>query len=176
MSKGILVLGAESSGNRYMTRLLISAGCDGNAEPPYNDVEPRDGLPFVWLRSVPYRQTIPDLHKLITDAWSYTDDVEAVVMLRDMYPSLMSQVKIRHAPDMETARQRTENALCTIFQALGERAVPFLAVTYSGLVNHTPDVVKWVTSELGLDMPEKLESAYDGDLPWWREREARVEN
>ena len=174
MSKAVLVLGAESSGNRYMTRLLISAGCDGNAEPPYEDVTPRAGVPFVWLRSVPYAQGIPDLHKLITDAQGHTDDVVAVVMLRDMYPSLMSQVKIRHAPDFETARRRTENALCTIFRALDQTGIPFIPVTYSGLVNHTPDVVKWVTSELGLAMPQKLESAYDADLQWWREREAQA--
>lgn len=176
MSKGILVLGAESSGNRYMTRLLISAGCDGHAEPPYEDVPPRDGVPFVWLRSVPYAQDIPDLPAVVAAAGQHTDDLTAVVMIRDMYPSLRSQVKIGHALDLETARYRTENAVCTIFRALEDTAVPFLIVTYSGLVNHTHYLVKWLVYELGLSMPETVESAYDGDLQWWREREASLEN
>lgn len=165
------MLGAESSGNRYMTRLLISAGCDGHADPPYQDVTPREGVPFVWLRSVPYAQEVPDLQKLVFNMWAYTEDVTAVVMLRDMYPSLVSQVKIGHAPNYETARRRTRNALLHIFDAVRGMGLSFIPVTYSGLVNHTPDVVQWVTSELGLTMPKTLESAYDGDLPWWQERE-----
>ena len=63
MKRAFLVLGAESSGTRLVTRLLIAAGChgDGGHQQPFDKWQaassPFDGKdPIVWRRSYPWTE------------------------------------------------------------------------------------------------------------------------
>lgn len=161
---GILVLGAESSGNRLMTRLLVEMGCDGIYTPPYNDVHPSHAKPFVWLRSIPYAQDIPDLPALVRSA--PTDDINAVVMIRDWLPMISSQIASGHAPNEQAATHRSRHALAYIFGFLLDADIPYTLVTYEGLISRPIQICRYLADRLGLSMPETL-SIYDADAKWW---------
>ena len=167
MKQGYLVLGAEGSGNRLMTRLLIAGGCSGNAESPYSDVEPENDVPFVWFRSVPYAQQVPNLYTLIDSL----QDVHwrVVVMLRDWYPQQHSQVAIGHCSPLP-CEERTRAALSYIFEFVSRRQLEYYPVTYSGLVNHPYELVPWLVSVLELPRfpAEIMYEIKDADTKWWQ--------
>ena len=53
--RAFVVLGAESSGTRLLTRMLIASGCKGSDgyDQPWDDKLPYDDPLIVWRRSVP---------------------------------------------------------------------------------------------------------------------------
>lgn len=177
MSKAYLVVGPESSGNRLMARLLIAAGCygDGDMFQRLDDRIPTPeeiDQPLVWVRSYPhgpngekYKRHWPDIYNLIEKlrerSWS---SVTIVVMVRDMYCVISSQVAHGHALDHIEAAQRCTQAYFRIFQQLSE--MPFgkipIIVTYEGLINNPEETMGWLIPSLGLGtiddyvFPEKI--------------------
>lgn len=137
--KAIIVCGPESSGNRLMTKLLMISGCmgqDGHEQDfdtyvPHADQTQRN---IVWRISVPggknYR---PNILYMVHMLQSKNYDVQVVVMTRDWHCVTHSQsfhLKI----DKDLALHRTREAYLHIFDQLRSACVPFVVVTYGGLV------------------------------------------
>ncbi len=92
MKKAFLVLGPESSGTRFITKLLINAGCFGDSDHDQrldiledreriNEEElPHDDTPIVWRRSYPHRGIFADIGNPIRQLRQIGYDVRAVIM------------------------------------------------------------------------------------------------
>ena len=170
MTLAVMVLGAESSGNRLMTRLLIAAGCDGDGDVFQRldaGIPPAGTQPIVWLRSVPHNNEFPALGACFRLLRTQGYRVKAVVMLRDWQPMTRSQVETGHTPSPELAEERTRQAYPHIFNALLAADVPYVTVTLEGLIARPESVLRWLTNWLGLPMPDTHETIRDVDEKWW---------
>src|SRR6266540_4276722 len=107
MKRAYLVLGPESSGTRFVTKLLIDAGClgDGDHEQRLDKpgdqsrelleeaLLPHDETPIVWRRSYPHGGQWVDISQAVGQLRRKGYDVHAVVTTRDWFPMIQSQLK-----------------------------------------------------------------------------------
>ncbi len=157
-----LVLGAESSGTRLFTRILMGVGCAGDDghEQKFDVLIPEaNGRPIVWRRSFPHGgewPKVPDLYRSLRDK-DY--EVRAVVMTRDWLAMRKSQIEAGHVAghaggqhDLETkALQNIREAYNRIFGGLHNAdTMPYVMVSYEGLyqrpeitIRHTLDTLGW---------------------------------
>ena len=65
--RAFVVLGAESSGTRLLTRILIASGCEGSAEheQPWDKKLPYDQPLIVWRRSLPHSEKLPPIRWIL---------------------------------------------------------------------------------------------------------------
>ncbi|MEM6700174.1 MAG: hypothetical protein AAF599_17350, partial [Bacteroidota bacterium] len=122
--RAFLVLGAESNGSHLVTDILINAGCIGHAgnhvpwQPnnkvlhrgikkpweykfptdlqPWDKKMPTNENPIVWRRSIPHGKQWINLTKMILDLKERGYQVKAIVVTRDSYAALQSQLKWQH--------------------------------------------------------------------------------
>ena len=151
--KAILVLGPECSGTRLLTKILVEAGCAGSDEhhQHWDDHEftETDEL-VVWRRSFPHDQKWPDVGEMTRRLWAAGYEVQVVVIVREHYSVAGSQVAHDYAADRGAAWGRINEALCRIFAALAMTGIPFIVVTYEGLVQRPGKVQNWLIGLLGL--------------------------
>lgn len=177
MTNAILVMGAESSGNRLMLRILHAAGCAGklhedNSQDFDTYLPPASDTPIAWLKTFPHAQEYPDMDAWYNKLRSAGYQVGgAVVMIRDWFPMLSSQVAIKHAPDHIMCNARSQGGLVRIFEGLHEYSIPFFTVTYSGLVHHTKPLLTWLLPQLDARLQVPDIDVYDGDEKWWEKYE-----
>lgn len=170
MTNAYLVLGAESSGNRLMTRVLIAAGCAGvaGAQQALDDaIPPADGTPIVWLRSVPHGRVFPDIaaHIHLLDAAGYC--VRCVVMHRDFHAQTHSQVAARHVQTLEQAQMHVRLAYQRIYAALSETKCWYVALNYEALVQNPDAVMAWLLPMLDLPIPLLSEPIRNENEKWY---------
>lgn len=173
--RAYLVIGPESTGTRLLTRVLIAAGCRGDAghEQAFDAPGPvsADSHPVVWRRSVPHRHT-----------WLTAADIRAklpgrrltaLVTVRDWHATVESQLRAPHVATRDEARaniQRAESHIHGIIRALAP--VAHYTVTYEALVARPVDVQRWLAAELGLTMPDPPVEVYDGNARYYGEGKA----
>jgi len=166
--RAFLVLGAESTGTRLATKLLIQAGCtgwDGHFQP--FDKEPfGDQDPVVWRRSVPHNGRWLDMGTLMSRLTGR--DVHVVVTVRDWACTVASQVKSKHAPTKQIARERIEEAYLQIFAELNHHKVPFTILVYESLILGGPQAQFAFVKSLGLDPSMAAIDVTDQNAKWWR--------
>ena len=167
--RAFLVLGPESSGTRLLTRLLIAAGCEGSAahHQPFDEQTPEGVSPLVWRRSVPQRGHWPDIASMVGELRRRNYSVHAIVTMRDWLPSAGSQVRAGHVADRVQAYTHLARAYPHIFAELGRAGVPFVCVTYAGLVGRPDKMLGWLTAYLSLPTPNGFEDVFDADERWW---------
>jgi len=172
--KAILVLGPESSGTRLMTRLLIGCGCDGDGDhhQRFDRELPPPGKTIVWRRSVPYGGFLPDLKGMVDQLREKGySEIAAVVMMRDWYPTAMSQIA-NHCRDcdLKRAMDRVRDGLLWIFRFLIESGIRFVVVNYEALIQRPGDVMRWVCRELGIPFKGVSEPLRDENAKWYEGR------
>ena len=168
--RAFLVVGAESSGTRLITRLLIAGGChgDGGHLQPFDKWQaascPFDGKdPIVWRRSYPWSKYHhwPNLKlDLVKPLLKHGYRVARVlVTTRNWYSISQSQVdpKNRHAPTQEDALENVQLAYCEIFTQLSRLGLPYLPVAYEAITCHGERAVRPLLKELGLNDRAPLE-------------------
>ena len=168
--RAIFVFGPESSGTRLMTRLLILAGCWGDADhsqrldvsPPPDDVNL-----VVWRRSVPHAARWFSIDNLIShlEPHGFTR-FQAVVTARDLHAMSHSQVAAGHVPSVQAARTNIQRAYTHIFSQLAKRSIPHILVTYEGLTTRPRETLRWLTSALDLTLPAVIPEIYNGNEKW----------
>jgi hypothetical protein len=186
--RAFLVLGPESHGNHLVTDLLVHAGCHGRSgnhvpwsgewqegiddRQPWDEKLPTDEDPIVWRRSVPHLKHWPDIRGMIDvlERRGYT--VHAIVVHRDRYAAIQSQLKWRHVADPEVARANIERAYPYIFAHLQAAAVKSTVVNYESLA-HYPAAQDDLLEELGLDAPSERLEVWDANRKWY---DARAEH
>jgi len=147
--KAYLVVGPESSGTRLMTRLLIEAGCIGQAShnQPLDQVlkgkadlsKHSEESRFVFRRSVPHAGHMPDLSRIDTRFRECGCQTFWIVMFREWAAMARSKVHQGH-------QNKREDAEC--------RVVPQLTHIFRFLVEHRPDFII-IDSSLMFIAPER---------------------
>lgn len=136
----VAVIGGESSGTRLMARLLSRAGCE------------------VLHRSFPY-EGAPLRHWPMAAVAGYEPDA-VVVMTRDWWASVPSQVRAGHVPDEATALANLRHAWQLTAQVAAGH--DWVAVGYESLVQRPAVVVANVCHWLGIPAPDVGE-IFDGN-------------
>lgn len=151
--RAFIVLGAESSGTRLLTSILITGGCHGSIEhaqpidDPGYDISPyRD---VVWRRSVPHNGETLDLPALI-GRLNVQGEREIIVLSihRDKHCNAKSQVWWGHANDYNSACERIDAANRAIDEIDPE--LERVAVSYETFVNHPERSQRELWSALSL--------------------------
>ncbi len=152
-----------------MTRLLIDAGCRGDAghEQPFDRELPRGVSPVVWRRSIPHGKNWPDVGGMVNALKTNGYDVKAIVATRDWHPVVESQVKARHVGSRKEALANLRRAYPFIFEHLAKSGVAWWLVSYEALVARPRKAAAKLLAALGLPLPEKIE-VFDGNEKYYR--------
>ena len=156
MKRCFLVLGPESSGTRFVTRTLIDGGCHGTDEheQPLDQTFDGAGDLIVWRRSLPHAGDWPDLNELADRLQLLGYEARVIVIVRDHYSAVRSQVSQIHAATTEEAERRIPEALRRIFEFITRRELPARLFTYEGLV-HQPEAFQLAMQEWGMEVNPK---------------------
>ena len=83
-------------------------------------------------------------------------NVQAVVMTRDWFSQVESQVAVGHVGTREQAAANLRNAYVWIFRELEQSAAPFYVVSYEALCQRPDAVMKRLCTALGLEWHEGM--------------------
>lgn len=197
--RAFLVLAPEGHGGHFVTDLLVHAGCHGHAgdhvpwrpdaralgleddkpwdHPLPTDVQPWDRVlptnedPVVWRRSMPHDGKWVDIEEMVRVLRARGYAVTCLVVARDRYCALRSQLKWRHVNDLETGEARIDQAHRHIAAALDRAEAPCVAVNYDALVKH-PETQDILLERLGLELPVDRLEVWDGNRKWLADRPA----
>jgi LPS sulfotransferase NodH len=166
MKRAFLVIGAESTGTRLVTRILLSAGCTGSADhfQPFDRGPIGDAKLVVWRRSVPHSGQPLDLPGLRSRLKSY--DIHALITIRDWTATSRSQVRNNHARSLEVFPRKLRLAYASIFEQLAETGTPFTFIVYESLVLHPRLAQLRLLEQLGLDAPRDLVQVQNQNRKW----------
>ncbi|MCB0565048.1 MAG: hypothetical protein KDD01_11790 [Phaeodactylibacter sp.] len=92
--------------------------------------------------------------------------VKVVVVTRDAYAGLQSQLKWRHIKDMEQGKANIAQAYFHIFRHLLRSGTLFTVVNYEALVQY-PKAQDFLLEQLGLERPPRRWPVYDGNQKWY---------
>ena len=170
MSKrAFVVMGPPSSGTRFMTRLLIAAGCDGDGDhhQRFDDTAPTTDL-IVFRRHMPARR-IPawaDGQNVFDALRSLGYAVTVVIMTRDRHCTIKSQLAAPHADDVAGAYFWLHETWREIFKHLPDD-MPFHIVSYESLVQRPYRAVTALYKQLGLEPATAFETIRDGNEKYY---------
>lgn len=181
MKKAFIVVGPEASGNRYLGRLLVSAGCAGSGthHQPFDKDNWNFELPepypekVVLVRSFPHAKAWPDLVTLKRKFDHYGYETTVLILFRDPWVVQESQIKEGHVANREMAFAHYQRAYSLIFEDIEQGELDFRIVPYSSLGRR--EFREWLFQSLDLQ-PVNPERFQDGDLKYltvWRNRGSR---
>lgn len=172
------VVGPESSGNRLMAKILVDAGCYGDANM-FQRLDrhiPTDVEKIVWIRSFPHGargegRHWPDMTLLRKKVRDLGYVPQAVVMARDEFCMARSQLKAGHVSDMHEAMYNIMHAKERIYTELNKASIAHITITFEGLIYRARQTTTWLLNMLNL--PDRGQSAYiyDANSKWYKELE-----
>lgn len=168
-TKAVFVLGPESSGTRLMTRLLIRAGCVGNASHEQGfdaaGLPAPDGRDVVWRRSLPHGGAWPDVREMIDAAAALGYEPRVVFMHRDVSALIASQLAAPHVKTEAEAVEHIDRVYRDYHDRLSEWGVSHANVNYETLFSDgwgvMLDLLRWL--DLSTVLGERL---YDGNAKY----------
>lgn len=162
-------MGPPSSGTRLMVRLLIAAGCVGDADTKdfqrWNELRPDADL-IVIRRHLP-RAAEPPVWSgpnVIHSLQSMGYVVTAIIMTRDWHATTASHAKEGYTDDPVFSRVWLRTLWRQMFDQLPDD-VDFEVVTYESL--QRPETVKALMARLGLDDTAVFEEIIDGNEKYY---------
>lgn len=172
MKNAFVVVGAESSGNRLMTRLLINAGCHGNGttdQPTLQEILDSGKENIVIHRSFPFGakgsgRDWPDLMEIHFALVAKEYLPVYIVMVRDPFCAARSAMKAHHIENIHVASYEHDEAYRKIFATIIKLDLPYIMVTYEGLVSHPAGTIGWLFPELGLPARFSTETIEDANV------------
>jgi hypothetical protein len=141
--QAFVVVGPESSGNRFMVRLLVASGCQDN--------DTKDKLAF--HRSFPHGKNWPDLNTIIKDLRTANYNPKLLIMVREGYANGLSQISQNHVRNIQDAEKHYKDAYRSIFRSVVEMDADFLVVPYSSLGRRR--FLEWLFGQLKLTVPDE---------------------
>lgn len=191
--RAFLVLGPESHGTHLVTDILLNAGCIGHAgnhvpwqpdnkelirgvKKPWEytfptDLQPWDRQlptvedPIVWRRSIPHGKQWIDISDMINVLKERHYAVHVIVVTRDPFSAIHSQLKWRHVKKLEKGKANVSRAYLHIFQHLSRSKTPYTLVSYESLAFY-PKAQDFLLEQIGLELPERRWPIYDGNRKW----------
>lgn len=163
------VLGPESSGNRFFTRVLISAGCagDGDHYQRWDDSNFKDApdTDIVWRRSLPYGPVWPDLDQMLaTVKAAGCMDVRVFWLFRNREPTIKSQLEKKYVKTELEAWKNIERAHFLIGKFIYRHDLPAQIVRYERIMRN-PKYIEVLLGRWGLAIPE-LPEIKNGNTKW----------
>lgn len=168
MSHAIIVAGAESSGTRLATRLLITAGFHG--QHSHNQL--LDGytttkklsahvashsIALATLRrSLPHSGNWPSLTGLYSLYASVFTSVSFLITLRDPSTLSVSQVARSHTSRYSSAIANADRANALIFAALAATSAPYSILHFSALCLHPHPTIHAALTHLSIPLSPQL--------------------
>ena len=159
MKRAVFVLGAESSGTRNMTRLLVKSGFAGTHEH-YQRYDNFETLAkekpdrFVIRRSVPHALTWVNIQGVIKFLKELGYFVSCIVTIRDWNCMIESQIKAGHVKDERKSRTNIRQAYAHIFSQLYAAGVEYVPVSYESLIHRPTETLERLGKELQINFPE----------------------
>lgn len=191
--RAFLVLGPESHGTHLVTDILLNAACIGHAgnhvpwQPdnkelirgvkkpwqytfptdlqPWDRQLPTEEDPIVWRRSIPHGKQWVDIADMINILKERHYAVHVIVVTRDPFSAIHSQLKWRHVKSMEKGKANISRAYLHIFQHLSRSKTPYTLVNYESLATY-PKAQDFLLEQIGLELPERRWPIYDGNRKW----------
>lgn len=165
--RAFLVLGAESTGTRFVAHILRAAGCRGHANPDgryqqWDTNAPTTQSPIVWHRSFPHGDLFLPIRQIMTQIPHY--DTQAIVCTRDWFAMSASQANFRPLEDVAT---NTQHAYSMIFSGLDEFLIPHLIVTYESLIYNYEPFTRRLLAYLNLPVPAILPPVHNGNKKYY---------
>lgn len=192
--RAFLVVGPESHGTHLVTDVLRNAGCIGHAgnhvpwqpdnkvllrgrkkpwqykfptdQQPWDQKLPTDEDPIVWRRSIPHGKEWINITSMIYILREREYAVHVIVVTRDTFAGLQSQLKWRHTRDIETGKANIKQAYLHIFRHLLKSGAEYTMVNYEALALY-PKAQDFFLQQLGLELPERRWPIYDGNRKWY---------
>jgi len=170
VKRAYLVLGPESSGTRWLTGLLIKAGCSGSDDhvQPWDTMLPANEPLVAWRRSFPHGGEWPNVKHLVTALRARHYEITALVMTRDWFAMSRSQAQFQPAEDVADNIQR---AYRQIFMGLTQTQTAFVVVSYEAALVHPAAFVNSLLGYLGLGVTLDAATigAIDGNAKWYEQ-------
>jgi len=178
-----LVFGAESSGNHLVADILVNAGCLGHSgnhpdwhgefkgwsdAQPWDKSPPIDETPIVWRRSIPHGGEWTNIKSFIKNVRKRGYEVKCVVVIRELHPTVESQLKWHHVQSRDQGADNIARANLHIFSHLAAAKVPYVVTSYEALVNY-PEAQDKLLEELGIPRPAARLETWDGNKKWFSE-------
>jgi hypothetical protein len=172
MRQAVLVLGAESSGTRWLTRLLIAARLAGSADgPQWDEPSERLNMPprIVWRRSLPYGggdwadgRRWPDLAEELLlpliEAGFTCGQIHALVIVRDPAVVAASQIERGFVADAAAARSNMREAYGRIGQFLWAEGIESAWISYeSFLTGGGYSGLRRLLADWSIDLPADID-------------------
>jgi len=176
--KAYLVLGAESSCTRFITKCLVDAGCVGRTghndheqeidfkDPTEDCIVWRRSYPHAWGRSNKYPYVlpntigIPDTDKMYNKLKSLDYKIVVVVTTRDWFATSMSGVtkKTRpHSNTMNKAYDNTKNSYKKIFNFINKYDLEYVMMNYESLILYGKEYMNQMLKLINLKELKKLD-------------------
>ena len=166
MKRAILVLGPESSGTRLVTRMLVEAGCKGNADHyQWFDDHEFEGSPVVWRRSFPHGKRWPDLARMQGRLAEAGYSTSAIVVVREHHSNVQSSVYRGRTPDRLLASVTVQQGFLRLFRELDRTGMPFVVLTYEAICAGPEQMQEWLSEAFGLPGVSRVE-VEDGNRKW----------
>ncbi len=149
------VVGAESSGTRIMTRIMIANGCAGSAEheQPFDNGMPHGFStyePVVWRRSYPHGGERPEIHHCIERLQNYDYAPHVIITMRDFNAMAHSQVNANHFATIDEAHANISEAYKEIFDGVRWTGVPYYVVGFEALGWHPAFTLAGLARHFGI--------------------------
>lgn len=161
----IFVTGLESSGTRYLAKIILDmgyAGESGNQQKYLNKIPNPERIDKLMIRmSQPHGEkwNIPEKIQEIKDK-GY--NVSVLYIVRDYVPCMLSSIKRHHINEEAQKRQQ----ILKSFEVMSRipEGVNVYPITYQGLGK--TGVIKWLVQFFALPEPFKTQWK-DGDMKWY---------
>jgi hypothetical protein len=176
MKRAFIVCGAEASGTKLTTKILLASGCEGDAtneqwvERALKNKYTFECDPVVLRQSFPCGLEAPDLKRYIWHFHCIGYAPQVIVTVRDWWANQQAQLyKQTHALNPEHSLNKMQEAYLSIFYELHHFRIPFLIVTYESIIARPELTVRNIISWCNLPQPEmsKLPEIYDANEKWY---------
>jgi hypothetical protein len=157
--RAFLVIGAESTGTRLATKILMENGCvgDNTHHQPF-DKKPGEIQKHhlvVWRRSFPHNEVFPNIKGLVNLLKGFR--VTVVVTIRDWYTTSKSNVRVSRAHNLDDAYARVGDAYLRIFQQIIDNNLHYVMLNYDSLVLEPENTQKTFLANLRLPFKTLVE-------------------
>lgn len=145
MSKAFLVLGAESTGTRLVTRVLVHYGCFGDFTHEQrldSGLEIAAGNDFVWRRSMPHNADWPNPYRLVEKIKQFNYTPVVIITIRDMYATVNSQLNAGHVSTIAQGEENYVSAYERIFSFIAQSRITPHIITYGNFVKRPVQVMQ----------------------------------
>ena len=154
--KAFLVIGAESTGTKLVTDILVKNGCKGDyghrQEFDHSPKILKDNDLVVWRRSFPHDGNWPNLSSLVNLLKGYR--ITVIVTMRDWYSTSRSNINIKRVDNVEASYDLIQDAYLRIFQQIIDNKFEYHIVNYDSLIAEPKEYQKILLQSIHLPIKE----------------------